>query len=197
MSDAKVAGSPVSIAGKEIPEMTRRWPVRATAVAACALAASLASEPARSSDLFTAAGTALEVALPLGAAACALRQHRLASYASGFLAQTAIAQGLKHGLGDAEINQRPNGQSNGFPSGHTAAAASGATDLAVHCAPGNRAVAIGAAAAVILVGASRMHAGEHDALQVVAGAALGASSVGLGVYETPGGTLGVSYTFPF
>ena len=147
--------------------------------------------------LLTTSGDVLEVVLPLAAAVCAFRQHRLASYATGFLAQTAVTQGLKYGLGDAPINQRPNGQSHGFPSGHTAAAASGATDLAVNCTPGNRAVAIGAAAAVVLVGASRMHADEHDALQVVAGAALGATSVGLGVYRTPGGGLGFSYTFPF
>jgi membrane-associated phospholipid phosphatase len=53
------------------------------------------------------------------------------------------------------------------------------------------------AAAVLLVGASRMDAGEHDALQVLAGAALGAGSVGFGIYETPGGAPGVKYTFPF
>ena len=173
------------------------WRTCARGAMGCAVAASLASHPEAADSLLTTTGTILEVALPLAAAACATRQHRLASYATGFLAQTAVTQGLKHGLGDAAINQRPNGQSHGFPSGHTAAAASGATDLAVNCAPGNRAVAIGAAAAVILVGASRMEADEHDALQVVAGAALGATSVGLGVYRSPGGALGLSYTFPF
>ncbi|MFO1208578.1 MAG: phosphatase PAP2 family protein [Amaricoccus sp.] len=164
----------------------------------CALLLSFASPPAASAtDWLTASGDVLQVALPLAAATCAFRQHRLAGYAAGFLAATAATQGLKYGLGDAAINQRPNGQSHGFPSGHTAAAASGATDLAVHCAPGNRWVAFGGAAAVVLVGASRMHADEHDALQVVAGAALGASSVGIGLYESPGGALGLSYTFPF
>lgn len=147
-------------------------------------------------DALTTAGDALQVALPLAAAACAAHQHRLASYGAGFLAQTAVTQGLKHGLRDAAVNERPDGTSQGFPSGHTAAAASGATDLAVHCAPGNRAVAIGSAAAVALVAASRLAADKHTLLQVVAGAALGAVSTGLDVYETPGGGIGVSYTFP-
>lgn len=152
---------------------------------------------ASAGDALTATGDALQVALPLAAAACAAHQHRLASYGAGFIAQTAVTQGLKHGLGNARINERPNGTSQGFPSGHTAAVASGATDLAVHCAPGNRMVAAGGAAAVALVGASRVAADKHTLLQVVAGAALGAVSTGLNVYETPGGGVGVSYTFPF
>jgi len=87
-----------------------------------------------------------------------------------------VIQGLKYGLGDAAINDRPIGQSHGFPSGHTAAAASGATDLALHCAPGDRAVAAASAAAIALVAGSRVGADEHTVLQVVAGAALGALS---------------------
>lgn len=173
------------------------WQACAQGATGCALILALASPPAAANDWFTTTGDVLEVALPLAAAACAVRQHRLASYATGFLGATAVTQGLKYGLGDAAINQRPNGQSHGFPSGHTAAAASGATDLAVNCMPGNLAVAVGAIAAVALVGASRIDAGEHDALQVAAGAALGAASVGVGVYRTPGGAFGLSYAFPF
>jgi membrane-associated phospholipid phosphatase len=152
---------------------------------------------ARADDTFTTAGDVLEVALPLAAATCAGVQHRLTSYLTGFVAQTAVTQGLKHGLGNTQINERPNGNGQGFPSGHTATAASGATDLAVHCAPGNRAVAISGAAAVALVGASRIAADKHTVLQVLAGAALGAVSTGIEVRTTPGGGVGVSYTFPF
>lgn len=148
-------------------------------------------------DALTAAGDALQVVLPLAAAACAAHQHRLAGYGAGFLAQTAVTQSFKRGLGNTPINERPDGTSQGFPSGHTAAAASGATDLAVHCAPDTRAVALGGAAAVALVAASRLAADKHTLLQVVAGAALGAVSTGLDVYETPSGGVGVSYTFPF
>lgn len=166
------------------------------AMAAAAVLAALAA-PASAGDALTTTGDALQIALPLAAAVCAGSQHRLPRYTAGFLAQTAVTQGLKHGLGDVPLNERPNGTSQGFPSGHTAAAASGATDLAVHCAPGNRAVLIAGAAAVALVGASRMAVDKHTALQVVAGAALGALSTGLDVYETPGGGVGVSYTSPF
>jgi membrane-associated phospholipid phosphatase len=154
-------------------------------------------DPAEAGDAFEALGTALEVGFPLAAAICAFRQHRLASYATGFAAQTAVTQGFKHGLGDAPINERPNGQSQGFPSGHTAAAASGATDLAVHCAPGNRAMQVGALLGVTVVGASRIEADKHTPAQVVAGAALGTASAGIGVYRTPAGGIGVSYTLPF
>lgn len=165
-------------------------------MAAAAILVSVASH-ASAGDALTSAGDALQVALPLAAAACATHQHRLLDYAAGFLAQAAVTQAFKHGLGNAPINERPDGTSQGFPSGHTAAAASGATDLAVHCAPGNRAVAIGGAAAVALVVASRVAADKHTVLQVVAGAALGALSTGIDVYEPPGGGFGLSYTFPF
>src|SRR4051812_1187079 len=154
---------------------------RAAAGLAAGVLSALAAPPQRAlaEDWLTTSGDVLEIAMPLAAAACATRQHRLASYATGFVALTAATQGLKYGLCDASINQRPNGQSQGFPSGHTGAAASGATDLSVHCAPGNRAVAAAGAAAVALVAASRLDADEHTLLQVVAGAALGALSTGI------------------
>lgn len=160
-------------------------------------AAAACGAPAWAGDAFTTAGDALQIALPLAAATCAARQHRLASYATGFVAQTALVQGVKHGLGDASINERPNGRSDGFPSGHTSAAFSGATDLAVHCAPGNVPVAIAAGAAAALVGASRIRADEHTLAQVLAGAAIGALSTGITVTSTPGGGFGLSYEFHF
>ena len=175
----------------------RRWRLLAPALALAGVLSGAMAPEARAGDALTAAGDALQIALPLAAAACATAQHRLPSYGAGFLAQTAVTQGLKHGLGGAPINERPNGNSQGFPSGHTAAAASGATDLAVHCAPGNRAVAIGSAVAVALVGTSRIAADKHTLLQVAAGAALGAISTGVEVSSSPGGGIGFSYTFPF
>jgi membrane-associated phospholipid phosphatase len=161
------------------------------------LAQSALPMTARAGDALAETGDVLQIALPVAAAVCAARQHRFASYATGLAALTAVTEGFKYGLGNTEINQRPNGQSHGFPSGHTAAAASGATDLAVHCAPGNRVVAATGAAAVALVAGSRIRADEHTLLQVVAGAAFGALSTGVGVYETPAGGIGFSYSFPF
>ena len=152
---------------------------------------------AHAGDAFTSAGDFLQIALPVAAAVCAQHQHRLASYAVGFAGQTAVVQGLKYGLGAAPINQRPNGQSNGFPSGHTAAAFSGATDLSTHCAPGDVPLTLTAVGAAALVGASRIHADEHDLVQVLAGAALGAFSTGVLVTRTPGGAWGLTYEFDF
>ena len=163
--------------------------------AALALGLALAPAAARADGLETA-GDVLKYALPGAAAVCAWRQERLASYATGFGILYLGVEGLKHGLGDASINERPNGGSQGFPSGHTAAAASGATDLALHCAPGNPWVAAGAGAATVLVGASRMEADEHDLLQVLAGAALGALSTGWRGEHTDRGS-GLSYGCDF
>ena len=152
---------------------------------------------ASADDAFTTAGSVLQIALPVTAAVCATYQHRLTSYATGFVALTAVTQGLKHSLGDAPINKRPNGSAGGFPSGHTAAAFSGATDLALNCAPGSIAVGVTAGAAAALVGASRIHADEHTLLQVLAGAALGALSTGITVTSTPAGGYGLTYALHF
>lgn len=157
----------------------------------------LAATPVVAGNALTTAGDVLQYALPVGAAVCAAHQQRLASYATGFVALTATVQGLKYGLGSAPINQRPNGGSQGFPSGHTAAAASGATDLSLNCFPGNRLVAATAGAATVLVGASRIEANEHDALQVLAGAALGFFSTGITVTRPPGGGFGLAYKLNF
>ena len=64
---------------------------------------------ASAGDVLTTTGDVLQYGLPLAAAACAAHQHRLASYAAGFVALTGVTQGLKHGLGDVPINERPNG----------------------------------------------------------------------------------------
>jgi len=84
-----------------------------------------------------------------------------------------VAHGTKIALGDAPINQRPNGRGEGFPSAHTAAAAFGASSLASDCLKGHpvgQAVSILAAA---FVGGSRIEARAHDLIQVMAGALLG------------------------
>lgn len=157
----------------------------------------LMSGPARAGDSLTTAGDVLRVALPLTAAVCAWQQERLTSYATGFAVMALTTEGLKRGLGDASINERPNGETGGFPSGHTAMAASGAADLSRHCAPGNPWVAAGAGAATALVGVSRIEADEHDALQVLAGAALGYFSTGILVTRPAGGGYGLSYQIDF
>lgn len=163
----------------------------------CALALAVAPVSVQAGDALTTAGDVLQYALPVAAAVCAGYQHRLASYATGFVAMTATVQGLKYGLGDAPINERPNGGSHGFPSGHTAAAASGATDLSMNCTQNNPWVILGTGAATVLVGESRIEANEHDLLQVLAGAAIGFVSTGLKVVRTPAGGFGLSYSMNF
>ncbi|PZQ50441.1 MAG: PA-phosphatase [Rhodovulum sulfidophilum] len=169
---------------------------RPAALALLVLSGAAFGAPARADGLETA-GDVLKWALPGAAAVCAWRQERLASYATGFGVMAVTVEGLKRGLGDASINERPNGESHGFPSGHTAAAASGATDLALSCAPGNRWVAAGAIAATALVGASRMEGDEHDFAQVLAGAAIGFFSTGIRVERTRDGGIGLSYRMDF
>jgi len=169
--------------------------VRRTILAA---AAALAAAPAWAGDGFEQAGDVLRWALPAAAAGCAWQQDRLASYAVGLGTAAVVTEGLKKGLGDAAINERPNGESEGFPSGHAVTAFSGAGDLMLHCAPGNPWVAATAGGAAVLVAASRLDSDEHDLLQVVAGAALGFFSTGIQVTRAPGGSgYGLTYELRF
>ena len=50
---------------------------------------------------------------------------------------------------------------------------------------------------MVLVGASRIEADEHDLLQVLAGAAIGFFSTGIRVERTDGGGFGLSYSMRF
>lgn len=162
------------------------------------IAALAAAGPAWSGDGFEMTGDVLRWALPAAAAGCAWKQERLASYAVGLGTAAVVTEGLKRGLGDAGINERPNGEDEGFPSGHAVTAFSGAGDLMLHCAPGNPWVAATAGGAAVLVAASRLDADEHDVLQVLAGAALGVLSTGIQVTRAPGGSgYGLAYELRF
>lgn len=118
-------------------------------------------------------GDKLQIALPMIAWACAATDGKGTELFLRFAAVFTVAHGTKIALGDAPINQRPNGRSEGFPSAHTAAAAFGASSLASECLKGHpvgQAVSILAAA---FVGGSRIEARAHDLIQVMAGAILG------------------------
>lgn len=170
----------------------------AIGLAALAVAVAAAAGPARADDGFTTAGDVLRVALPVAAGVCAWQQDRFASYATGFAVAAGTTAALQYGLGDAAINEKPNGGTHGFPSGHAVTAFSGAGDLALHCAPGNPWVAVTAGAAAVAVAASRLDADEHDLVQVLAGAAIGFFSTGITVTRTPGGSgYGLSYEMHF
>ena len=139
--------------------------------------------PARA-DPFEQFGTAMKYGLPLAAAACAADHDRLEDFAVRGIVQTALVWGMKEFFDGAPISRRPSGEGKGFPSGHTAAAFFGASDLAGKCfadRPAAGAVAYGAAG---LTGWSRVHAGEHTPEQVWTGALIGfsfgAASFGIG-----------------
>lgn len=118
-------------------------------------------------------GDSVQVAVPLVGLACATARRGAGEYAARFAATMVATHAAKRGLGDAALNRRPSGGRQGFPSGHTAAAAYGASFLVRDC--GGFVPLLGPAAvlAAALVGGSRIEAGEHDTGQVVAGAGLG------------------------
>lgn len=118
-------------------------------------------------------GDGLQVALPILGMACATARHGAADYALRFLALEAVVHGLKHGLGDAAIERRPNGGLAGFPSGHTSAAAYGASGVARECGALVPYVGPLAALAAGYVGATRVESSNHDTTQVLAGGLLG------------------------
>lgn len=129
-------------------------------------------------------GTGMKYGLPLAASVCAADQHRFKDFAVRGALQAGLVLALKHFYEDAPIGLRPSGEGGGFPSGHTAAAAFGAADLAGKCfddKPWAGAAAYGAAG---LTGYSRIHAGEHTPEQVWTGALIGftfgAASFGIG-----------------
>jgi lipid A oxidase len=118
-------------------------------------------------------GDRLQVALPTIAFGCAVLNRSGTEFAVRFAGMLVVVHGTKRALGEAEINERPAGGHLGFPSGHTAAAAIGASALVHDCIqahPVGKAMVVLAAA---FVGGSRIDAGKHDVWQVLAGGLLG------------------------
>ncbi|PTW47803.1 PAP2 superfamily protein [Rhodovulum kholense] len=118
-------------------------------------------------------GDHLQIALPAAGLVCAATRGQARVYAGRYLLLEAGIKFPKALLGDLPVNLRPNGGGHGFPSGHTAAAAFGASALVAGClrdSPGAQAVAVMSAG---FVGASRIDAGRHTIWQTLAGAVLG------------------------
>lgn len=138
------------------------------------LIAALAPAPA-AADPFEDFGTAMKYGLPLAAAVCAARDDRLEDFALRGALQAAVVLGLKSWLDGTPVAVRPSGKGRGFPSGHSAAAAFGAADLAGKCFPDDRAAGIGLYGAAGLTAASRVQAGEHTVSQALTGALIGFS----------------------
>lgn len=140
--------------------------------------------------------TAVEIALPMLAGYCAVKQGRGKEFAASFAVETITVQGLKYGLGDAGINRRPNGGDRGFPSGHAALAMYGATNLTRKCLPQKPVLGALAYGTALAVGASRIHTRHHNAGQVFSGLAIGYFANGVSVGVGPGGmTMGFDMNF--
>lgn len=118
-------------------------------------------------------GDNLQIALPLVAWGCEAMNGSGPEYLLRYLVMLGSAHSAKAVLGDASVNQRPNGGISGMPSAHTSTAVLGASSLAQTCLTGHPvaqgAVILGAG----VVGVSRVETGWHSAAQVIWGAVLG------------------------
>ena len=182
---AVTAQSP-AIAGSD-PNPRGSAPARnARSRCAALLGLALAAPPA-AADPLEDFGTAMKYGLPLAAAVCAADQHRLEDFAVRGALQAALVWGLKEYFDGTPISGRPNGEGKGFPSGHTAAAFFGASDLAGKCFEDKPLAGAATYGAAGLTGWSRVHAGAHTPEQVFSGAligfSLGAASFGIGTDE--------------
>ena len=147
-------------------------------------------------DTLEVAGNVLQVLLPAAAGYCAYRQDRGKDFLAGFVSQAVVVQTFRIGLGESEINQRPSGSYHGFPSGHTAAAVFGATNLARKCFPDRPALGALAYGLALIVGVSRVDSDRHTVEQVAAGALLGYFANGVTVSVGPG-KFWLGYSFHF
>ena len=151
---------------------------------AVAVVCGLAAASPAGADPFERFGTAMKYGLPLAAAACAADQDRLEDFAVRGVLQAALVWGMKEFFDGAPVSLRPSGEGKGFPSGHTAAAFFGASDLAGKCFEDKPLAGAAAYGAAGLTGWSRVHAGEHVPQQVFMGALIGvsfgAASFGIG-----------------
>ena len=118
-------------------------------------------------------GSGIQVVLPIMAAICAAGNGTAFDTVGRYAVLEATIQGSKFGLGDAPMNQRPNGGDGGFPSGHAARATFGAAAVLRECA-----LALPAARVVVIVSAgftatSRVSDGKHSIWQVLFGVICG------------------------
>lgn len=118
-------------------------------------------------------GSNIQIALPLLAWGCEAMNGHGPEYFARFVVMFVGLHGTKQGLGDAKINQRPNGGLQGFPSGHTATAVFGASSLAQSCLVGHPIAQGAVILAAAFTGTSRVASGWHDIWQTLAGALWG------------------------
>lgn len=118
-------------------------------------------------------GDRLQVVLPILGWGCALTRAEGKDFALRFALLWAGVRGSKALLGETPLNLRPTGETGGFPSAHTSAAAIGTSRVVQDCLRGNP----GAQAVLVItagfVGGTRIELGAHTVWQVTAGALFG------------------------
>ncbi len=150
----------------DMPRIGQRWKIRGILLA-------LLLTFALSEKHIEKLGDSYQIALPIIALGCSVTNRQAFDFALRYVAQWGVVQSSKQILGTTPINQRPNGNYRGMPSGHTATAVFGASNIVHQCIHKNP-----AARAVVLltagfVGASRIDAEAHNIWQVLAGALVG------------------------
>ena len=118
-------------------------------------------------------GDAYQIALPVIALGCSVTNGQAGDFLIRYVSQWSVVQGSKHLLGTTAINQRPNGKYLGMPSGHTATAVFGASNLVHECITSNLWVKGVVLVTAGFVGGSRIEADQHDIWQVLIGALVG------------------------
>lgn len=130
-------------------------------------------------------GDRLQVVLPVIALGCAVADGRGVQFFGRYLLLEAGIKFPKFLLGDLPMNQRPDGGSQGFPSGHTAVATFGATSLAATCMSNSKVAQGVVLSSAAFVGGSRVEAGKHTLWQALAGGIWGwfAQAAGLVAFD--------------
>ncbi|WP_281840555.1 phosphatase PAP2 family protein [Sinisalibacter aestuarii] len=118
-------------------------------------------------------GDTLRFALPTLGFGCAVLTGNGIEYLGRLALLNAAIYAPKTALADTPINIRPNGETRGFPSGHSAAAAFGASAIVAECARSSPVTATAVILAAGFTGASRVDADKHNPWQVLAGWTLG------------------------
>jgi membrane-associated phospholipid phosphatase len=118
-------------------------------------------------------GDRLQIALPVIALACSALTGEAQEFVLRYGVMFLTAHGTKRALGDAGVNDRPHGGSEGMPSAHTSTAVLGASALVNDCLRGSPVAQGTVLLAAGFTGASRIDAGAHTIWQVLAGAVWG------------------------
>jgi membrane-associated phospholipid phosphatase len=147
-------------------KITQKWKIRVILVVLILSFALSEKQIERQGDTF-------QYALPLLALGCSLTNGQAVDFMGRYLVQLALVHGPKNLLGEVAINARPRGGYKGMPSGHTATAVFGASNLVNQCIKKNLLVQGVVILAAVFVGGSRIQSGAHNIWQVLMGALVG------------------------